>query len=183
MRVFILFLVSLCCSGQIFAQEAVDVDEKTHVEMILKSLSYDNKLTGGTVLVVSRRSSNQNLANVVKNLSGKTVKKYPIELFELAYNEEALNSLMANNIGINLIYLCNDLSSDQLAFISKICDQHKILSATGVSKFVMDGYACLSVINENNKPKLIFNMGKMKQEERQFSASYLKVCKLVETNN
>ncbi len=165
----------------VMAQENIDVDVKTHVDMIIKSLSYDSKLSGGTILVLSRNSENDNGARAVDNLSGKNIKNRPVEIFQTAYTgKSSFDPLIAGNIKINVIYLCDDLLASQLKEIGEFCYTHKIITATGVPAFVEKGYACFFVMLENNKPKLVVNLNKMKDEGHQFSASYLKMAKIVQ---
>ena len=165
----------------LFAQGNIDVDVKTHVDMIVKSLGYDSKLSGGTILVISRNSENDNGTKVVDFLSGKSIKNHPVEIFQTAYvGKSSLDPLLAANVKINVIYLCDDLLNNQLKEIGDFCYQNKIITATGVSSFVEQGYACFSVTLENDKPKLVVNLNKMKDEGHQFSASYLKMAKIIQ---
>jgi hypothetical protein len=179
MRRISLLLIML--ASPIVAQENIDVDVKTHIDMIIKSLGYDFKCSGGTVLVIFRNQENENGAKAVDNLSGKSIKNNTVEIFQTAYvGKSSLDPLIAANIKINIIYLCDDLLANQLKEISAFCIQNKIITATGVSNFVEKGYACLSVTLENDKPKLVVNLNTMREEGHQFSASYLKMAKIIQ---
>ena len=161
-------------------QNPLDVDETTHVEMILKSLSYDSKITGATVLVISRSGNNDNSSKVAAMLSGKSIKKTPIELFQLEFvGMSSLDPIVNGQIKVDLVYLCNDLTNVQLAQLNQFCTKNKIVSATGVAKFVEDGYACLSVIREDGKIKPLVSLDKLKSLDHVFSSSYLKLCKII----
>ena len=161
-------------------QNPLDVDEATHVEMILKSLSYDPKITGGTVLVISRSGNNANSNKVATALSGKSIKKVPVELFQLEFiSMTSLDPIVNGNIKVDLVYLCNDLTNVQLAQLNQFCTKNKIVSATGVAKFVEDGYACLSVVKDEGKIKPLVHLEKLKELDHNFSSSYLKLCKII----
>lgn len=161
-------------------QNPLDVDEATHVEMILKSLSYDSQIRGGTVLVISRSGSNANSNKVASTLSGKSIKKVPVELFQLEFvSMGSLDPIINGQIKVDLVYLCNDLTNVQLAQLNQFCTKNKIVSATGVAKFVEDGYACLSVIREEGKVKPLVHLDKLKSLGHEFSSSYLKLCKII----
>jgi hypothetical protein len=161
-------------------QNPMDVDETAHVEVILKSLSYDSKITGGTVLVISRSENSVNSTKVASVLSGKSIKKVPVELFQLEFvNMSSLDPIINGNIKVDLVYLCNDLTSVQLAQLNQFCTKNKIVSATGVPRFVEDGYACLSVVKEDGKVKPLVHLDKLKSMDHNFSATYLKLCKII----
>jgi hypothetical protein len=161
-------------------QNPLDVDEATHVDMILKSLSYDPKITGATVLVISKSGSNANSNKVASALSGKSIKKVPVELFQLEFvGMSSLKPIVDGNIKVDLVYLCNDLTSGQLAQLNEFCTKNKIVSATGVARFVEDGYACLSAVREDGKVKPLLHLDKLKGLDHNFSASYLKLCKII----
>ncbi|MBL7961206.1 DUF4154 domain-containing protein [bacterium] len=178
MKLVIGFILSLLAWFP--AQNPMDVDEATHVEMIIKSLSYDSKINGGTVLVISRSGSNANSNNVASTLSGKSIKKVPVELFQLEFvSMSSLDPIVNGQIKVDLVYLCNDLTNVQLAQLNQFCTRNKIVSATGVAKFVEDGYACLSVIKEEGKVKPLVNLEKLKSLDHAFSSSYLKLCKIL----
>lgn len=178
MKLLIGFLLSFM--SWLPAQNPLDVDEATHVEMILKSLSYDSKITGGTVLVISRSGDNANSNKVAAALSGKSIKKVPVELFQLEFvGMSSLDPIVNGQINVDLVYLCNDLTNGQLAQLNQFCTKNKIVSATGVAKFVEDGYACLSVVKEEGKVKPLVHLDKLKSLEHTFSSSYLKLCKIM----
>lgn len=162
------------------AQNPMDVDEATHVDIILKSLSYDSKISGGTVLVISRSGNSTNSNKVATALSGKSIKKVPVELFQLEFvSMSSLDPIVNGQIKVDLVYLCNDLTNVQLAQLNQFCTKNKIVSATGVPKFVEDGYACLSVVKDEGKVKPLVHLEKLKSLDHAFSSSYLKLCKIL----
>lgn len=171
----------VCCPIlSLFAQYQIDATESVHVPVLIKSLSYDSKLKGGNLLILSRTDENGNRNKASSLFSGKTIKSNTLQAFDGTYSGKAALASILDNLGVHLIYICDDLTAAQVSEISALCNAKSILSISGVTDHVTTGLVSLSVSNEGGKTKTFLNKTKMRAEGHAFSAQFLQLCKIVE---
>lgn len=61
---------------------------------------------------------------------------------------------------------------------SKICKANKVLSISGVSKYVEDGDISVAFGLMNDKPKIYVNVSTLKSEEQNLSSDLLRIAKV-----
>lgn len=176
-------VLSVCFFGLILsgmAASQVSLPEDTQVQLLVKGLTYNSKLKGANLLVLSRSENNTNRANASSLFSGKSVKSNSVQVFDGAYSGRDNLLAILDALGAHLVYLCDDLTDEQTAEISKICGQKGVLTMSGVPMFVERGLVSMSVLADEGKPKIILGMGRLKSEGHSFSPQFLKLCKIVE---
>jgi hypothetical protein len=61
---------------------------------------------------------------------------------------------------------------------SKICKANKVLTITGISKYVEEGDISIALGILNDKPKIFINVTSLKSEEQNLSSDLLRIAKV-----
>lgn len=59
-----------------------------------------------------------------------------------------------------------------------VCKSHKVLTMTGVSKYVEEGSLSIAFGLQNDKPKIYINLTSVKEEEQSLSSDLLRIAKV-----
>lgn len=164
----------------IYSQSRVEIEESLHASIMLKALTYDSKMESANITVISRKNGNSNRSALVKSVNGKFIKNNAITVNQITYSDKISLLKAFETMKPGIIYLCDDLHTSQILEISEACNNLKILTISGTPDFVRSGYVSMSVIDENQKPKIILSLKKLKSEGRNFQASLLKLCKIID---
>ncbi len=62
--------------------------------------------------------------------------------------------------------------------LSYICKNNKMLSVSGVAKYVQNGNISIAIATENDKPKIFVNLSSLKAEEQSMSTDILRISKV-----
>ena len=102
--------------------------------------------------------------------------------------EELLSQLLLKNMQAKAVLLSdleeNVKNFDVVYFMpgaqdkDGICKANKVLTITGVSKYVEDGEVSIAFGLLNDKPKIFINVTSLKQEEQNLSSDLLRIAKV-----
>ncbi len=146
-----------------------------------KSLSpdEDNVVKVGILFNSEIRSSVTVKNNIVRGFSNKNDDSNPwsITLVPLDISEiENLQNEMRNN-NIKVLYI-TPIRAYDLEKITQICRREKIITITGVVKYLDYGVSvCFDIIN--NKLKISVNLESSKEEGANFSSHFLKIANVI----
>lgn len=148
----------------------MDVPAKIQVQIILKSLSYDRNFKEKPIFGIVYTEKSEKIKNeIVEELDKVEIKNISINL-----GKEKLGEIVSEE-KVNVIYACPEISD--LKEIIKVSQSKKILTTTGIEKYVEKGIS-LGIIEKEKKPKIIVNIPSLKKEERNFEASFLKLTEI-----
>jgi hypothetical protein len=154
-----------------------DVSVEMQTAIFTKTISYDRninldkQINIGVLVNHSNLKSQNEAEKFIENIKSSN-SGYSINVFQINQN----------NIGqikkVDIIYLTRGLSD--LNDISDTSKSNKILTWASDPNYVKNGNATLGILNKNNRPKLIINLKKSKQEGQDFSSQLLKLCEIIE---
>ena len=179
-RILYTGVIAMVWAGSVLAQGVLEIPEDAQVQLLIKGLSYNSKLKGANLLILSRSDNNSNRAKASTEFSGKSIKSNSCQVFDGAYTGRDNFLAVVEALGANLVYLCDDLTPAQCKEISTICASKGILTMSGVPALVQAGDVSMSVMADAGKPKIILSMNRVKTEGQAFSPQFLKLCKIVE---
>ena len=78
-----------------------------------------------------------------------------------------------NISGYNVVYFMSGLNEQAYR-----CKTRKLLSVTGINKYVEEGEISLGFGIENNKPKILVNITSLDMEGQSFSSEILRIAKI-----
>lgn len=155
---------------------ALNVDVDIQSAILIKSLGYNKNLASSVniaVLFNQSSSRSQNVKNdFISNIN--TLKKNV---------DKQVNVISLSNVSelksqdIDIVYISDDFN--QVSDIKKIAQSKKILTWSSNPDFVKDGATSISVMNKNNKPKIIVNLESLKSEGQSLSSNLLKICETI----
>lgn len=151
--------------------QTMDVPAKIQVQIILKSLSYDRNFKEKPYFgIVYNQKSADVKDDIEKGLNVAKVKNISINL-----GKEKLAKEVSKEV--NVLYICPEIEISDMKEIIKVSQSNKILTTTGVEKYVEKGIS-LGVTERGKKPKIIINLPSLKKEGRNFSARFLKLTEI-----
>jgi hypothetical protein len=169
-----LALVGIVYSNISYAALNVNVDIQTAI--LVKSLGYNKNLSNSVniaVLFNSSSTKSQSIKNdfisninVLKKSSDKQI------------NISSVNSVSdLKNQNIDIVYISDDFI--QISDVKKIAQNKKFLTWSSNPDHVKDGITSISVMNKNNRPKIIVNLETLKSEGQSLSSNLLKICETI----
>lgn len=181
-----LFLVVIF-SGIAFTQEmSVPVD--IQIPLFKKILTFDRNLkirsSNGLVIGVLFQKDFKSSSDVKNEfiseatISPDSLNHSLIQFFPLQYADESelTNNLSKQNIDI--LYI-TPMRAVDLKMVSRLCQTQKILSITGVPKYVENGIS-VGLDIKAEKPQIIINLQSAKSEGADFSSKLLNLAKVIE---
>jgi len=183
MRLLLLPLVLLLPLPGVAQPMTVEADRQ--VQILLKVLTYDRqfeakagqRLKIGIVYVAGDAASEKaadEIATTLKSYGDKPIKKIPFSYVMIDYTTPAAVEHKVKAEGIGLLYVAPG-NTRNLADLTRISQQHKITTATGVLDYVSKGVA-IGVGIERDKPRIHINLASCKSEGSEFDASLLQIA-------
>jgi hypothetical protein len=187
LRNLIFCLIPLLLSASSYAQEmALPVEDQ--VPLFIKILNYERNLKNykNDIVVIGviyqERFRISNLAkdafiktideNSEITIDGKPVDCVPIEISNIDYLENIIIDKK-----IKVLYVA-PLRSIELSSIYRVSRQKKVVSITGVSRYVKDGLSVgLDLIDE--RPKILINLKAAKYEGTDFTSQLLRLAIII----
>jgi hypothetical protein len=133
--------------------------------LLVKILKFNPKIAEKNkiqILIVynssSKNSKDELLAELIKTMDAKAV--MPEELEQNIKN-------------CDLVYFLPGLQEK-----TKACKDNKVLSITGISKYVEEGNVSIAFGLQNDKPKIFINVTSLKSEDQNFSSDILRIAKI-----
>lgn len=191
--ILFLILLFLLLSVSSFAQQDPDtshesIPEAFQVPLFLKIVTYDRSLGTkiqdtihiGVLSFPKDARSTRNTDAIIENLElnkDKTVNGLPFSFVEIEFSTETdLNKAIEEN-QISFLYITSGGPSVPDA-ITKIARAKKILTITGRADYVDRGIS-VGLGIANGTPQILVNLDSARAEGTDFSASLLKLCKIV----
>lgn len=147
--------------------------------ILLKTISYDRTIQGNEVnIAVIFDPANSNSINskdqIIDNIK---VLKQGIKNKVIKVNPVSFNSISSSK-SADIYYLTKDLPSS--SSISQASRNNKIITWSVDSSDVRQGNASISVINKNNRPKLLINIRTLRSEGHDLSSQLLKLSEIID---
>lgn len=169
-----LALVGIVYSNISYAALNVNVNIQTAI--LIKSLGYNKNLSNSvniTVLFNSSSTKSQSIKNdFISNINA--LKKS---------SDKQINISSVNNVSelknqdVDIVYISEDFT--QLSDVKKISQNKKFLTWSSNPDYVKEGITSISVMNKNNRPKIIVNLETLKAEGQSLSSNLLKICETI----
>lgn len=166
----------------IFINNAYSSDTEISLDIqsliLLKTISYSHSIQGnkvniGVVFDPANNSSVSSKDKIIElllkskqSIKGKDINILPLSLSSLNSDKSA-----------DIFYFTKDINNDN-AF--KAAKNNKVLTWSSVSTYVRAGDASITVINKNNRPKLLINMKSLKMEGQDLSSQLLKLSEIID---
>ena len=115
------------------------------------------------ILIVYNNSSKVSKDELISELTSKKMNVKAVLLYELEQNIK----------NCDVVYFMPGLQDKD-----GICKAYKVLSITGVSKYVEDGDVSVAFGLINDKPKIFINVTSLKMEEQNLSSDLLRIAKV-----
>jgi hypothetical protein len=177
-RLFLMFVFVLYFINLSFAEDIVPTDIQSL--MILKLIPYDKELktkTGGNVKIgVFYNNNSHSVSSKSEFISAfnKQIGKISGEVNFSLLETNDVNALKS----VNVIYVTPN-SEQYLDSIKSIARSSKIMTTTGVAKYVEDGKVSVAITSKNNKPKILVNLPSAEAEGVNFSSNLLKLAEVI----
>jgi hypothetical protein len=156
--------------------------------ILTRALAYDDKLhnrAGDSVVVAvvfkagqgSSESAADAMLRAFKALEGVKVRDLPLRAVKLAYtSRDALHGAIASQ-GIDVLYLCPGLESDQVA-IKETSHRDHVLTIGSREGSLQSGSA-LGVFLIDGKITIMVNLAESKEEGAAFSSELLRLARVI----
>jgi hypothetical protein len=161
-----------------FADDSVPVEIQS--AMILKIIPYDKEIktkTGGNVKIGVFYSSNSKSVNTKDDFVSAINKQIKQNASELKFSLSETSDVNALK-SVNVIYVTPN-SDQYLDSIKSIARNLKIMTTTGVVKYVEDGKVSVAISLRNSKPKIVVNLPASEAEGVTFSSNLLKLAEII----
>lgn len=192
-RILFLILLFMFLPVSAFTQQEPDtsresVPEEFQVPIFLKILTYDRSLETrvrdtihiGILCFPKDIRSTKNRDAIIENLKlnkDKTINGFPFDFVEIGFSTEAELQKIIENKHISFLYITSNSVYIPEA-IPKIARAKKILTITGRADYVNRGIS-VGLNAQNGAPQILVNLDSARAEGTDFSASLLKLCKIV----
>lgn len=158
----LLFLFSF---ANIVNAEPVKVPINIQTAMIAKLIKYNTKLNSKSkvklLIVYNSKTSDQ------KNSMQTQLQGY-MDIKSATDNE-------AGSVGKNFDVVYFMPGSENMSYI---CKNNKMMSVSGVAKFVQNGDISIAIATENDKPKIFISLKSLKAEEQSMSNDILRISRV-----
>jgi hypothetical protein len=134
--------------------------------LFIKVLKFNTKLSEKqqiNMLIVYNNGTRREKEELFSELTHRKIKVKAVLLSEL---EENIKS-------IDAVYFMPGLQDK-----NGICKANKVLTFTGVSKYVEEGNASIAFALLNDKPKILINVTSLKNEDQNISSELLRIAKV-----
>ena len=160
--VVLLFFISL--GNTVFSQN-IPVPENIQAALLNKVLKYNPQIPQNKrvrMLIVYDNSSQNSKDEFIKGLGSLMEIKavYPSEIEQ-------------NIANMNAVYFMTEIRN-----YAALCKKYKILSITGIAKYVEQGEVSLGFVTQNNKPIIVINLTSLDKEGQSFSSDILRISKI-----
>ncbi len=157
-----LFCLSLPCMAQ-----DMPVPPELQVAIFKKVFNYDKSIQVGAVkMLVAFTDTTAGVKDqVVKAFKDSGVPVSAAKADQLAGALE----------GVNVLYITPGVPGAK-----QICQKNGILSITGSPSLVESGEASVGLSVQENKPKIVVNLGRLKAEGHDMSANLLQLAKIIQ---
>jgi hypothetical protein len=162
---FCLALFILSFSNHVVAQTEL-LPTTIQASLFIKVLKFNTKLSEKqqiNVLIVYNNGTRREKEELLSELTQRKIKVKAI----------FLSGLEENIKNIDAVYFMPGLLDK-----NGICKANKVLTFTGVSKYVEDGNASIAFALLNDKPKILINITSLKNEDQNISSELLRIAKV-----
>jgi len=189
LRILMLILLPLSSLAQQEPDTSTEfVPEEFQVPIFLKILTYDRSLETrvrdtihiGILCFPKDIRSTKNRDAIIENLKlnkDKTINGFPFDFVEIGFSTEAELQKTIENKHISFLYITSNGVYIPEA-IPKIARAKNILTITGRADYVNRGIS-VGLNAQNGAPQILVNLDSARAEGTDFSASLLKLCKIV----
>lgn len=165
----IVALATLLLSGAWLEGQDMPVPGDLQAPIFKKIFAYDNALRGSSEITVFFVGSEDDESSM-----GKLVEAFrAVGLFPAVVNTGTLEGDVAPN---TVVYLMPGADTAQVA---QFCAANKLLTISGVPSFAERGQVSISIGEQNQRPRIIVNMQRLKSEGHQVSADVLKLAQVI----
>lgn len=160
-----ILLAFLFSFASIVNAEPVKVPLNIQSAMIAKLVKYNSKLSSKhrvkLLIVYNSKTSDQ------KNAMQSQLQEF-MDIKSATDND-------ASGVGKNFDVVYFMPGSENMAYI---CKNNKMMSVSGVAKYVQNGEVSIAIATENDKPKIFFNLSSLKAEDQSMSTDILRISKV-----
>ncbi len=168
------------------AAGSMDVDADVQIALLYKIFTFDSNMAadaGSMVNIgilyeptdVDSILAKNEIMDSFKKASGLTIAGLPVEISEISF--ESSDQLSSSVQNLNIIYITPG-NSNNLSTITRICQQKKVRTFTGISKLVSNGI-CAGIAVKKNKPKILINQTASVASGADFSPTLLKLAEAI----
>jgi len=164
---YLAIALGFCCLSLPCLAEDMPVPPELQVAIFKKVFNYDKSIQVGAVkmLVVFTDTSAGIKDQVVKAFKDSGVPVTAAKADQMSGSLE----------GINVLYIAPGVSGAK-----QVCQKNGILSITGNPSLVESGEASVGLSVQDNKPKIVVNLGRLKAEGHDMSANLLQLAKIIQ---
>ena len=179
----------LCAVAAQAPAQVLQVPADRQAKLLLKVLSYDNKLVRAgrrdlRVAVVydpgdavSMRVAGDVHA-ALKALKGATIKSLPVQAVLVPWAGRADLTQRLRRDGVGSVYLAPGMDG-KLGMVADICGKLGVITVTGVRRYVTQGAAVAISLDEANRPRVAINPATSAAQGSEFSSQIYRVAELV----
>lgn len=178
-----LLLIGACA----WAEDAT-IPIEDQVPIYLKILTYDRSISPegrtwvkiGIIYDPTRADSDRCYKNIKAQLeenAEKTINGIPYVFRGIPLGAESELAHIISEEQIDALYVSCDCRR-HLAMLRKVARRKDVLTMAAVGDYVNEGLS-IGTIWENSKPRIVVSLPALKAEGRDFSASFLRVCKII----
>lgn len=160
----VVILLFFSLGNSVFSQN-IPVPENIQAALLTKVLKYNPQIPQNKrvrILIVYDNSSQNSKDEFIKGLGGLMDIKavYPSEIEQ-------------NITNFHAVYFMTEIQN-----YAALCKKYKILSVTGLAKYVEQGEISLGFVTQNNKPIIVINLTSLDREGQSFSSDILRISKI-----
>lgn len=164
---FILLLIFFALATFNTAEaQGVNLPSNIQAALMSKVLKLNPKLAEKPqikMLVVYGGNSKVNKEELLSEIQSKNIDAKAVLLTELEQNIK----------NIDVVYFMPGVQDK-----TGICKANKVLTITGVAKYVEDGDVSIAFALQNDKPKILVNVTSLKMEDQNLSSDLLRIAKV-----
>ncbi len=179
--------ISILASPIAGADPEMDTGTNVQIALLHKIFTFDSNMAAdaGSMVNIGILYEPTDAASIIvknnvkdsfKRVIGLTIAGLPVEISEISF--ESSDQLSSSIQSLDIIYITPG-NSNNLSTITRICQQKKVRTFTGVSKLVSNGI-CVGITARDSKPKILINQTASVASGADFSPTLLKLAEVIQ---